>query len=302
MKTTAIAAIIVAAIVVAGAAVYVITKDNGDADSKQTICVTMAWEGYLVEEIAGDEYNVNALVGANVSPHEVNITVSQINELYTSDVYFEIGSGVEWEVAFLEEAESEIPDTLDIVVLADEISYTALPSPESGEGDAKDPHIWTSPDNLYKMAEVIAEKLSELNPDNADKYADNLASFKSEADAVGDAIEELAELVGDETFTVVVWHPAWQYFLEQYAAAYGLNLDMYAIEADGEVEVKDAVAMVLGEGNTIYVSITDEGYEGKATLEESGITVYVVNPTTDDMLSELNKFVSYLKEDLTERA
>lgn len=210
-----------------------------------------------------------------------------------------MGSGIEWETAFMDDVISQIPDSVEIVKLADEIEYTPLYSVETSESGEYDVHIWTSPDNLAKMAEVIMDKLIELNPDNASVYEANYEAYMDKVDAVNDKMTELADLVGDEEINILVWHPAWQYFIEQYGAEMGLNANMIGVESQGEVSIEDAVTLYK-DYDVIYVSVTDEGYEYRDVLEENGINVEVVNPTPDDMLESLSDFIDLLTQEYAE--
>lgn len=289
----------IAIVLVAGAAAVVVMHNNSNDDDRQTITVTMAWEEDIVEEIAGDEYNVVSMMPSNVSPHTTYSQPSTVIELYHSTVYFMVGSGIEWETAFMDDVISQIPDSVEIVKLADEIEYTPLYSVETSESGEYDVHIWTSPDNLAKMAEVIMDKLIELNPDNASVYEANYEAYMDKVDAVNDKMTELADLVGDEEINILVWHPAWQYFIEQYGAEMGLNANMIGVESQGEVSIEDAVTLYK-DYDVIYVSVTDEGYEYRDVLEENGINVEVVNPTPDDMLESLSDFIDLLTQEYAE--
>lgn len=299
MKTISIVAIVIAIVLVAGAAAVVVMHNNSNDDDRQTITVTMAWEEDIVKEIAGDEYNVVSMMPSNVSPHTTYSQPSTVVELYSSAVYFMVGSGIEWETAFMDDVISQIPDSVEIVKLADEIEYTPLYSVETSESGEYDVHIWTSPDNLAKMAEAIMDKLIELNPDNASVYEANYEAYMDKVDAVNDKMTELAELVGDEEINILVWHPAWQYFIEQYGTEMGLNANMIGVESQGEVSIEDAVTLYK-DYDVIYVSVTDEGYEYRDVLEENGINVEVVNPTPDDMLESLSDFIDLLMQEYAE--
>lgn len=311
MNSTSIIAVAVAIIAVAGiGAVFLM---NGDSDDKRdTITVTMSWQKDIVEDIVGDRYMVASMMGSNVSPHEDYSTPSNISDLYKSKLYFKIGSGVEWETAFFDAVQKDIPSSVTVVDIAKSIEYTPLPNThhhhhddeehdheEEHEKSAYDPHIWTSPEILRDIASLIAKKISELDPTNASEYAKNLKAYDERIDAVDAKMREIAAIVGDEHTHVMVWHPAWQYLLEQYAEGFGADFHQESVEEDGEVSPAEAARIVIEEGcDSIFVSTTDEGYEGRKALEEAGITVHVVNPTADDMIKAVAEFLDFLKSDL----
>ncbi len=312
MKTSVLAVIIVAIVAIIGIGAAFAFSGHSD-DSKETITVTMSWEKEIVEDIVGDDYNVVSMMGSNVSPHEAYSTPSNVSDLYGSKIYFKIGTGVEWETAFFDAVAANIPSTVKVVSIGDSIEYVALPNThhhhhegeeaeaeEEDEESATDAHIWTSPDILRKVAKLVADEVSKINPDNAATYDKNLKDYYAKADKVDEKMAAVATAVGTEHTHVMVWHPAWQYLIEQYAAKFGADLHMESVEEDGEVTPAEAAAIVKEEGcKAIYVSTTDEGYEGRVALEEAGIIVHVVNPTADDMLVSVTEFLGYLESDIS---
>ena len=309
MKTSVLAVIIIAVIAVIGIGAAVALSGSND-DSKDTITVTMSWEKEVVESIVGNDYNVVSMMGSNVSPHEAYSTPSNVSDLYKSKIYFKIGTGVEWETAFFDAVSANLPSSVKIVSIGDSIEYVALlnthhhhhegdEEAEEEEESATDAHIWTSPDILRKIANLVRDEVSALNPEKATTYDRNLELYYAKADKVDEKMAAVATAAGTGHTHVMVWHPAWQYLLVQYAERFGADFHIESVEADGEVTPAEAAEIVRDEGcKAIYVSTTDEGYEGRAALEEAGITVHVVNPTADDMLSSVTDFLKYLESDL----
>jgi zinc transport system substrate-binding protein len=302
-------------IAVAGIGAALILTDDGD-DDRDTITVTMSWEKDIAQQIAGDNYRIISMMESNVSPHEAYSTPSNVSDLYKSKIYFKIGSGVEWETAFMDTVSKDIPSSVKVVDIASSIEYTPLPNThhhhhegaDHEEGDheehdheesANDAHIWTSPDILRKVAALMADKIAEIDPGNASEYAANLDRYNAKVDKVDAKMQTVAELVGNGHTHVVVWHPAWQYLLGQYAEMFGADFHQISVEEDGEVSPAEAAKIVKDENcKAIYVSTTDEGYEGRKALEEAGITVHVVAPTATDMLASVTEFLGFLESDL----
>ncbi len=305
MNTTSLALIVVAVIAVAGVGTAIVIANN-NSDDRDTITVTMSWEKDIAEQIAGGNYRVVSMMGSDVSPHEAYSTPSNISDLYKSKIYFKIGSGVEWETAFMDAVSKDIPSSVKVVDIAASIEYTPLPNSHhhhdpghEHEESANDAHIWTSPDILRKVAVLMKDRISEIDPSHASDYAANLDKYNAKADAVDAKMQSVAALAGPGHTHVMVWHPAWNYLLEQYAERFGADFHQESVEADGEVSPAEAAQMVKDEGcKAIYVSTTDEGYEGKAALEEAGITVHVVKPTATDMRASLTEFLEFLESDL----
>ncbi|SON49240.1 zinc ABC transporter substrate-binding protein ZnuA [Vibrio tapetis] len=82
---------------------------------------------------------------------------------------------------------------------------------------SRDPHVWLGPKQAEQIAAVIASKLSEIDPENAAVYKDNLAKFKINLSATTAELQSSFESVKDKGY--FVFHDAYGYY-ENY---FGLN-------------------------------------------------------------------------------
>ncbi|WP_128254581.1 zinc ABC transporter substrate-binding protein [Falsirhodobacter deserti] len=80
--------------------------------------------------------------------------------------------------------------------------------------DGLDPHAWLDPANAMLWLDVIATRLSEVDPANAETYAANAAAAKQDIDALDGAIAQQLAPVADKPF--VVFHDAYGYFTDHY--------------------------------------------------------------------------------------
>jgi len=92
-----------------------------------------------------------------------------------------------------------------------------------------DPHVWLDPQNAAAIADAVAVKLAEIDPENAALYAANAAAFAAEMEALSIELEaRLAPLRGRAFF---VFHDAYHYFEER-----------FALPAAGSIALNDAEA------------------------------------------------------------
>jgi zinc transport system substrate-binding protein len=73
-----------------------------------------------------------------------------------------------------------------------------------------DMHLWLDPENAAAMVDEIEEALSEADPDNAARYAENADRLRKRLDDLSTEIAAELEPVKDKPF--VVFHDAYQYF------------------------------------------------------------------------------------------
>jgi zinc transport system substrate-binding protein len=95
--------------------------------------------------------------------------------------------------------------------------------------DGVDPHAWLHPDNARIWIDVIAARLSRIDPDNAETYTANARSARAGIDEVEAQLRATLEPVGDAA--IVVFHDAYGYL----DTAFGLNVA-------GTISLGDAAA------------------------------------------------------------
>lgn len=83
--------------------------------------------------------------------------------------------------------------------------------------DGVDPHAWLSPLNAQVWLDAIAEELSELDPENAERYHENAHEAQERIAALDHRIKARLEPVQEKGF--VLFHDAFGYFSDHY----GLN-------------------------------------------------------------------------------
>jgi zinc transport system substrate-binding protein len=95
------------------------------------------------------------------------------------------------------------------------------------ESQEVDPHLWLDPQNGVAAARIIAAKLAEIDPENADTYLANATAFEAEIAQLSSQIAERVGSLGDRPF--LVFHDAFHYFEHR-----------FGIEARGSVSAGDA--------------------------------------------------------------
>ncbi|MES0808815.1 zinc ABC transporter substrate-binding protein [Roseibium sp. SCPC15] len=83
-------------------------------------------------------------------------------------------------------------------------------SHEHAHEGADDVHIWLNPDNGIAIAHVMADTLSQLDPDNAETYQKNAASFEQRIEELEQTISSKLAPVAGKKF--VVFHDAYHHF------------------------------------------------------------------------------------------
>lgn len=190
--------------------------DDDDDEGVLRVVTTVSPITSIVEGIAGDRVRVDGIVPEGVNSHTFEPAPSVARLLADADLI--VINGLSLEEPTLELAESANDDAA-ILLLGD---ATVSPGewvfdfsfPE--EAGRPNPHLWTDPILALRYAELVTERLSELDPDNADYFAANLEAFRSRIEALDAAIVEAVATVPEGQRRLLTYHDSWPYFARRY--------------------------------------------------------------------------------------
>jgi zinc transport system substrate-binding protein len=193
---------------------------------------------FVATSIGGNLVSVENFTPPGVEPHDLELTPSQIVTLDDADLLLYIAG---FQPALEEAAQQSAPaNSLDLLSLADLNLLTATEDghnhshdhgaeedhadeeAHSDEEMVSDPHVWLDPERLIVVAEAVAAKFSEVDPDNSSIFATNLAKFVAELNALDQKF--LTGLASCERDLIVTSHAAFGYL----ADAYGLTQEAIA--------------------------------------------------------------------------
>ena len=178
----------------------------------------------LVQGIVGDDFDIEVLVPPGASPETFEPTPRQFVGLNKARMVFNVGL-IDFETMLL----AKVEDQAKVVDLSRGIELITGTRSHASHGHTHthgiDPHVWTSPRALQKMAENAYEAIREAYPDSV-KYETNYRLLQQELKALDE--RTAARIAASDVEYFIIYHPALTY----YARDYGLR--QIAIEADGK--------------------------------------------------------------------
>ena len=87
-------------------------------------------------------------------------------------------------------------------------------------GAGMDPHFWTDPLRVKPAVDTVREGFADVDPDNADAYAENAEAFRSDLDDLHARIETTVSDASKDTI-LVAGHDSFQYLGDRY----GVNVE-----------------------------------------------------------------------------
>jgi zinc transport system substrate-binding protein len=82
-------------------------------------------------------------------------------------------------------------------------------------GAGMDPHFWTDPLRVKRAVDTVQGGFADVDPDNADAYAENAAAFRHDLDDLHAQIETTVSDASKDTI-LVAGHDSFQYFGDRY--------------------------------------------------------------------------------------
>lgn len=189
---------------------------------EKTLYVSILPLRSLVGGIVGEDFDIRVLVPSGASPETFEPSSRQFADLNRAGLIFRVG-WIDFETGLL----SKLKDTTKIVALNRGIEPIAGSCSHDGHSHAHgiDPHIWTSPRALQRMAANAYRAIHAAYPYSA-KYTYNYERLQKQLRELDSRTAEKISRNGVTSF--IVYHPALTY----YARDYGLT--QIAVENDGK--------------------------------------------------------------------
>ncbi|MDP2797389.1 MAG: zinc ABC transporter substrate-binding protein [Methanoregula sp.] len=269
----------------------VVPADNGT--TSLTVAVTILPQKQFVERIAGEHARIIVLVPPGADPHTHEPTPKQLVDISQASVYVKVGSGIEFERAWMDKLSGVNPrmtvvdsSTGILLITGHHDDADAAPDAhdESGEQSGADPHIWLSPKNAKIMVENTYQGLARADPVHKAEYRVNTDAYLKELDKLDADISH--EISRKQIHTIMVYHPAWSYFARDY------GLLQIPIETDGKDPTPMGIENLIRqakEGNITVVFASPE-YSTKSAdviAKEIGGSVALVSPLEEDYLGNI---------------
>lgn len=160
----------------------------------------------LTKAIGGKDVDVTSLIATGVEAHDWTPKSKDMMRITDADVFVYNGAGFEgWVDAFIQ---NDADDNLHVIEASKKADLI-----ESGK-QTYDPHVWTSPKQALKMAQVIYAGLAKVDKDNKATYAKNLEKVKKQLAQID--VSYKAVIAKAPRKDVVVSHDAFQYLGRDY--------------------------------------------------------------------------------------
>jgi zinc transport system substrate-binding protein len=264
-------------------------QPSAERSDKIGVVVTLLPQAEFVESIAGDMVDITVMVPPGASPHTYEPTPSQIMALSQAVMYAKVGSGVDFELGWMDKL-LEVNQQMLIVDCSEDIEIKQATSGQE-EHEGLDPHIWMSPLNAMSMVSTIYDGLVQVDPESTAFYQQSRDSYLRELAQLDQDIREgLADFQGH---TFMVYHPAFGYFAREY------GLTIIPIEVEGKEPTPAGLARLIeqAEEDGIKVIFASQQFNPESAgviAREIDGRVVLVDPLARDYIANMRLLLDEL--------
>ena len=191
--------------------------DDDESGSRLRVASSVSPITNLVENIGGDRISLEGVVPEGTNSHTFEPAPSVARILADADLI--ILNGLFLEEPFLEMARASKRDEAEILTLADKaISRDQwvfdFSFPE--EGGHPNPHLWTAPLLALRYAEIVKDRLSALDPDNAAYFNENYDRLEVRIRDLDGRIEAAVNTIPPGNRKLLTYHDSFPFFAPRY--------------------------------------------------------------------------------------
>jgi zinc transport system substrate-binding protein len=277
--------IIIGSLIAVVCVIACIAPEGERAEDEQIgVIVTIYPQADFVEEISGGNVDVTVMVPPGANPHTYEPTPGQLRGVNKAKMYFKVGSGVEFESAWMEKILGVNPNMLVV---------------DCAQGITKrenDPHIWNSPFNAKVMVNNICNGLIEIDPKHKVEYIANRDKYLQELNDVDVYIRErLDRFTKNRVF--MIYHPTFGYFATEY------NLTQIAIEHKGKAPTPKVIQDCIDQArqyNLSYIFVAPQfaTKDAEAIAHAIGGQTVFIDPLPLDYCANMRSLAASLSMEM----
>ncbi len=281
--------------------------------SKLNVAVTLQPYAKIVEEIGGDRVSVISMIPPNADPHSYEPKPGALKTFSKADLYLSDSSGLDqvWLPRFL-----SVNKKIEMVYISSGVSWMQESEDhhhghhhdhhhhgedhhenkhKHEENASLDPHLWTSPKQVIKLAENVLSALIKKDAASKSYYESRYQLFIEKWTSIDQFIEKTVSQIPEKRRIFIVFHPSYGYLARDY------DLIQRAIEVEGkEPKPQDLKALILeaqkNDIRAIFVQPQFSKRSAESIAKQLNAVVVSTDPLAYDIEKNLRNFIQALLE------
>ena len=220
----------------------------------------------MLENIAGDQFEVKTIVPIGGDPHIYEPTPADAQLIARADMIFKNALTFEgWLDGLIESAGGNA----EVVTITE-----GIPAIHSAYKGSSDPHAWMDASYGLIYLENIKNALVNFDPDNKEMYEFNHGVYKRQLEDMDKYIFEQVKKIPEKHRVLITSHDAFQYF----GRRYGIQLEsVIGISTDAEAQTSDIIRLnkVIRESGvpSVFIETTVNPKLLKRIAEDNNVAI-----------------------------
>jgi manganese/zinc/iron transport system substrate-binding protein len=222
------------------------SKKETTESGKIKIVTTVGMIKDVVENVAGDNVEVIALMGPGVDPHLYKATQGDLDKLTSADIVFYGGLHLEGKMG---EVLEKLGHLKPVIAVSSEIPDSLLRDVPGFQG-THDPHIWFDVKLWEEAVKTMSNFLQKYDSANRSVYQTNTEQYLTRMDSLHETVKTRIAEIPKEQRVLITAHDAFGYFGDAYGievkGLQGISRKIKAIFVETSVSEKSINAVVEG--------------------------------------------------------
>ncbi|MDY7005133.1 MAG: metal ABC transporter substrate-binding protein [Cyanobacteriota bacterium] len=257
------------------------SNQTANTEGKKKVLTTFTVLADMAQNVAGDKLVVESITRIGSEIHGYEPTPSDLVKAQNADLLLYNGMNLErWFEQFLGNLE-DVP----AVILTEGIE--PIPIAEGPYTDQPNPHTWMSPKNALIYVENIRKAFVELDPENAETYNTNAATYSEKLKEIDRQLRNDLAKVPENQRILVTCEGAFSYLTRDYDMK---EIYMWPINAEQQFTPKQVQSVIeevkANDVPTIFCesTVSNEGQKqvAKTTGARFGGNLYVDSLSTEE--------------------
>ncbi|MEZ4195405.1 MAG: metal ABC transporter substrate-binding protein [Candidatus Paceibacterota bacterium] len=200
-------------------------EDVNSGDDKLVALSTFTIIADMVSAVGGDRIESISLTKPGAEIHGYQPTPDDLVQASKADVLFENGMNLE---IWTEKLRAGLPD-MPSVIVSEGVEVVSIS--EDAYAGKPNPHAWMSPKQGLVYVENIRQALSDLDPENAEYFAENAKEYSAKIQAVDVELSEALSKLPEDNRYLVTCEGAFTYLTKDYGLS---EVYLWAINSDAQ--------------------------------------------------------------------
>ena len=245
------------------------------SDNKEEIVTTIYPFKSILQEVAGNRFEVRSILPPGADPHTYEMLPSDFQAIQNSKVFFYGSSALDGWAANI-----NVNNKIELLSLVPKEYLLNIQVHQKGKHEENfgvDPHFWTDPLTVKATLPQIVNEFTRIDPEGEKIYRKNALDFSEKLD-------QLDSLVKTETLSikyknVFTAHPFYSYFFTRYGFNVVGSLEIAPGSQPTPKDIENLINLVKDQNVKAIFTLQQESDKPARVLAESaGIKVYTLDP------------------------